>query len=226
MTADRHDDNPLIARSDSDLEVGRTYRGESASLGDEPIQRLLRCGNMGGFRILGSITARTLELVSLYTTFGDSLWPDQYDASSGRFTYYGDNKKPGRDLHDTPQHGNALLREIYAALHVWPNRRKTVPPAFVFTSSPVRSGRAVRFLGVAAPGAANLDETEDLVALWRSVGEERFQNYRAAFTLLDIPVVPRAWIEALHAGEAIGPHTPAAWRSWVEEGTYRALQGG
>ena len=63
-------------------------------------------------------------------------------------------------------------------------------------------------------------------ALKSSVGEERFQNYRAAFTLLDIPVVPRAWIEALHAGEAIGPHTPAAWRSWVEEGTYRALQSG
>ena len=28
-------------------------------------------------------------------------WPDQLDVNTGRFIYYGDNRKPGRELHAT-----------------------------------------------------------------------------------------------------------------------------
>ena len=51
----------------------------------------------------------------------------------------------------------------------------------------------------------------------------RFQNYQARFTVLDTPVVTRAWIDQLVSGQPLGSHCPAAWRAWVERGTYAPL---
>jgi len=56
----------------------------------------------------------------------DPDWPDSPDRETGVFTYYGDNKKPGRELHDTGRDGNpiwkrnATRRPIVARSHfVW-----------------------------------------------------------------------------------------------------------
>ena len=51
------------------------------------------------------------------TSMADPEWPDNLAPETGVFTYYGDNKQPGRELHDTPRYGNLLLRTIYEALH-------------------------------------------------------------------------------------------------------------
>jgi hypothetical protein len=32
---------------------------------------------------------------------------------------------------------------------------------------------------------------DDLVAAWKTLDDQRFQNYRAIFTVLDVPVVAR-----------------------------------
>jgi hypothetical protein len=45
------------------------------------------------------------------------------------------------------------------------------------------------FLGLAVPGASDLDASEELVAIWRTAGGQRFQNYRARFTVLNAPTV-------------------------------------
>jgi hypothetical protein len=64
---------------------------------------------------------------------------------------------------------------------------------------------------------------DDLVAVWKSLGEQRFQNYRAVFTVLDVPVVSRVWIDAILAGDFMGDGCPAPWRRWVEDGVYTPL---
>ena len=112
--------------------------------------------------------------------------------------YYGDNKSPGHGLHETPKGGNIVLREAFEALHVRPHRRREVPPFFVFS----RTGRSrdVRFEGLAAPGASGVTESEDLVAIWKTTGAERFQNYRAVFTILDAPSISRSWVNEVVAG--------------------------
>jgi hypothetical protein len=75
-----------------------------------------------------------------------------------------------------------------------------------------------------APGGATLTSDDDLVAIWRSTGGLRFQNYRARFTVLDQPKVERAWIVDALAGRATtSPHCPAAWRTWVTDRGYAAL---
>lgn len=207
-----------IAAPDMDLRSGTTYRGASASIGDEPISTLLPCGNMGGFRIKGSVDDETARLVALVTTFGEVDWPDQLDLEKRRFVYFGDNRKPGRDLHSTPRHGNELLRWAFAAIHTADHRRSSMPPFFVFSKA--GEFRAVQYHGVAVPGAPDCDESEDLVATWTTHGNDRFQNYRAIFTLLDIPIAPRAWIEEIVAGEFDGPSAPAGWSRWVESGEH------
>jgi AspBHI-like restriction endonuclease len=59
-------------------------------------------GNKGGFRYKGSPAAGNVRLVVLYTSGKDV---DTVDEQTGVFMYHGDNKRPGRELHDTQRRG-------------------------------------------------------------------------------------------------------------------------
>lgn len=151
----------------------------------------------------------------------DADWPDFIDVYTGVFTYFGDNKRPGFDLHDTHRRGNKLLQSCFTSLHYNdPSSRATIPPFIVFTKG--SKGRDVVFRGLAVPGVEG-DPADDLVAIWRSKKGERYQNYRAKFTILDTATVPREWIEAVRKGCPFHSSAPAAWRQWVEKGVYRPL---
>jgi hypothetical protein len=124
-------------------------------------------------------------------------------------------------LEDTPNKGNLLLSRVFGWAHSDAAARATVPPFLLFDKP--GGGRDVRFRGLLAPGSDRLSGEEDLVAVWRTTSGVRFQNYQARFTVLDTPVVTRAWIEQLVSGQPLGSHCPAAWRAWVERGTYDPL---
>jgi hypothetical protein len=206
----------------ADLYVDATYRGGTAgNVGDDPLGALLPVGNQGGFRY--SRSPRTgWRLVALYTSGADPDWPDALDSETGRFTYFGDNKTPGKDLHATRRGGNALLRDTFAMLHSEPPGREHIPPFFVFQKG--LRGRDIVFLGLAAPGALDVTPRDDLVAVWKSEGRQRFQNYRATFTILDVPNITRRWIDSVVAGDPLGAGCPAPWRIFVETGAYVALR--
>lgn len=65
---------------------------------------------------------------------------------------------------------------------------------------------------MAVPGAVHLDPSSDLVAIWKSVDGQRFQNYKAFFTILDINRIAREWLLELQSGVRLGTHCPAVWR--------------
>jgi len=93
---------------------------------------------------------------------------------------------------------------------------------FVFTKGPL--GREVVFCGLAVPGASDVTANDDLVAVWRTTSNQRFQNYRSLFTLLDTgSVVTRGWLQQLVAGDADSPPAPPAWTKWRATGKYTAL---
>jgi hypothetical protein len=185
----------------TDLHVDAIYEGaRCGNAGDDPFPRLLRVSNMGGFGYRGTLD--NLELLVLTSTLDDPDWPDAFDRETGVFTYYGDNKNPGRPLHNTPRYGNEILRRIFDSAHGGRETRLKVPPIFVFANT--RQWRDVIFLGVAVPGASYLTSSEDLVALWKIADGKRFQNYRARFTILDISVVSRSWITDIISGQ---PHS-------------------
>jgi hypothetical protein len=113
------------------------------------------------------------------------------------------------------------LADSFERAHGRAAERAAAPVFLVFHTTGV--GRDVRFLGLAVPGAAAFTADEDLVAVWRTVGGQRFQNYRATFTILAVPVVSRAWVNDVLGGAAIGPSTPDPYRRWVEGGDYVPL---
>jgi hypothetical protein len=202
------------------LRVDALYEGgRQGHTGDDPISRLVGTGNQGGFRFVGSIADR-VRLCVLYSSLSDLDWPDELDPTTGLFTYYGDNKRPGHSLHDTHGRGNRVLQQSFNALHL--GQRHLVPPFFIFTRG--HRGRDVYFRGLAVPGAQGMSSNEDLVAVWRTNRGQRFQNYRATFTILDVPAVQREWLADLHAGNPLSVHAPDAWIGWVERGEYVALR--
>ena len=83
--------------------------------------------------------------------------------------------------------------------------------------------RDVRFLGLAVPGANDLDASEELVAIWRNIKGERFQNYRARFTVLDAARISRSWIDSLIIGTADHSLAPEAWKRWRQTGRRKPL---
>ena len=139
---------------------------------------------------------------------------------TGVFTYFGDKKRPGFALHDTPRRGNKLLQSCFASLHSTPDQRSRIPPFLIFTRGD--KGRDVIFRGLAVPGVEG-DPSDDLVAIWRSKKGERFQNYRAKFTVLDTGTISRQWIDALKVGDPMHVSAPRAWVKWATKGVYEPL---
>ena len=116
-----------------------------------------------------------------------------------------------------------MLNNLFATAHSQ-EPLEYFPPIFIFGGTGVY--RDLRFLGLAVPGARSLRTDEDLVALWRATGDEniRFQNYRAKFTILSVPVISRAWIHDIQKGNAvISPHAPKLWIDWVKKRKYSPL---
>jgi hypothetical protein len=203
----------------ADLHVDAKYEGwRSGNAGDDPLPALLGVSNQGGFRYLGS--KEHPRLIVITTSLADPEWPDELDPETGIFTYFGDNKKPGRELHGTPRFGNLLLRNIFNATHT--ENRSKVPPILIFSSA--GAWRDTIFRGLAVPGGAEISRLEDLVAVWKMSGTDRFQNYRAKFTILDIPVIRRCWLNDIQSGNYLLEKAPHPWSMWLQSGKYNPLR--
>lgn len=210
--------------SDCRLVLDAIYESSNdGQLAGEPISKLLPgSGNMGGFRFSGRRANK--NWVVLFTTGEDKDWPDTLDLNTGQFEYYGDNRTPGHELRETSKGGNKELRRTFECLHSATKTRSNITPFFIFKKHPTANGsRSVQFNGLAVPGFPGLSQTEDLVAVWKTARGQRFQNYRSIFTVLDVPVVFRAWLNDLVAGNPITENTPTAWREWVSTGKYLPL---
>jgi hypothetical protein len=76
-----------------DLIVDATYKGgREGNAGDDPLHKLLGCGTQGGFRYIGPSEAT--RMVVIYSSLNEPDWPDTLDETTGRFTYWGDNRRP------------------------------------------------------------------------------------------------------------------------------------
>lgn len=208
-----------------DLLVDQIYQGSrNGNASDDPLPKLVGVDNQAGFRHLGKRpNVDTLNLIVLKTNFSDSDWPDHLDTEAGTFTYYGDNKKVA-EIHDTPRQGNLILKNLFDARHST-QPLDHFPVILLFGATGIY--RDVRFLGLAVPGAQYLGPDEDLVAIWRtdSKSNERFQNYKSMFTVLDLPVIPRAWINDIKNGKtASSINAPKVWLDWLASRKYNPLQ--
>jgi hypothetical protein len=115
-----------------------------------------------------------------------------------------------------------MLRDLFARAHAQPLERSTVAPVLVFSTA--GTYRDVQFLGLAVPGAPGMPATEDLVAIWRHSQGQRFQNYRAVFSILDTNRVARPWLNDVREGKPLSSTAPAEWTAWVNGGQPNPLR--
>lgn len=204
-----------------DLIRGSIYEsGPGNSFGDDPLHKILPVGNLGGFRYTGRIGVPGLKIVALLTDPREKTWPDLFTPERRIFTYYGDNKIAGQDIHDTPKHGNKILRSIFCAYES--GRGSDLPLILAFQKTGHR--RDVRFEGLLVPGTCSTDPANDLTTYWDESEDSqgRFENYKANFTVLPDEPVTRQCINAfnspLHTQEERMATVPSSLRAWCEGG--------
>jgi len=215
---------PFSRLDNSNLIAGAVYEGGNiGNISDDPLARLLKGGNAGAFRFCGAVAQPKYLMITISTD--DPEWTDTLNPESGVITCFGDHREPGQSIHNTPKHGNLILRNLFKSLHSPKQPRGDIPPVFIFEKKPNKtSPRSVRFVGLCAPGAPGIQQKKDLTRIHRQMDGRRFQNYRAMFTILDIPVVQRTWINDLEAGITHSPHRPIVWQMWQNSGLYRPLR--
>ena len=214
---------PFDKLSNCDLIIDAVYEGgKKGNVGDDPINKLLPVGNQGGFRYAGSLN--NLKYVILYTSGENIDWPDTIDTETGIFQYYGDNKKPGHELHDTKKNGNTILKNLFESLHSQESPRVHIPPIFIFKKYPTHnSNRSVQFKGLCVPGTIDKNQLEDLVAIWKTTDGLRFQNYSAFFTILNIAKITRTWLENLNDRIIDSQEDSIVFNKWKKNGKYIPL---
>ena len=195
--------------------------GNENNLSGEPISKLLpNVGNMGGFRKTNRKDKTKLPaFVVIYTTMEELEWPDYLDVETGVFRYYGDNRKAGKDLHETQKGGNLLLKDVFQWLNEGNDSLKKIPPFLIFKRT--GKGKDVQFLGLAAPGNNNIPPDRDLISFWRTIEDQRFQNYEAYFTILDSKTdeISREWLNSLvHDHENSLNYAPKCWKDFIQKG--------
>lgn len=212
------------ALENSDLVVNAVYQSDRSSppgaLSGEPITRLLRVGNLGGFR---SRRGKTGTIYCVLTSTGsEPEWPDELDEENGTYTYFGDNRVPGNELHETKQKGNQLLRDSFQRAKSGTFEGRLSCPVF-FIFEPARVGRDQVFRGLAIPGSASEILGDPLEIVSRTINGESFENYKATFSILDDKTISGIWIrDCVEAGQLLLDHqeAPGTWKRWVESGDF------
>jgi len=209
--------------STADLNIDAIYKGGSkGNSSDDIFTKLFKgVGNMGGFRTLKSFTEPTLLI--LVSDGSKAEWPDFLDIETGIFTYYGDNRTPGYSLLNTSKKGNKCLENLFNWTHVGGDKRKKIPPIFVFIKEG-KKGIDYRFRGLVVPGNPIFSQTEDLVSVWKSTNGKRFQNYKAIFSILSIDKISRKWIIDIQSGNTFSKNCPEVWKKWIDTGNYKILK--
>lgn len=203
----------------ADLIVDCIYEGGNPNdWSGEPLKKLFpKCGVAKGFRtVRREDKSGKFAYVVLYTDMSQLEWPDYLDKETGIFRYYGDNREPGMGL--TDKDGNKLLEEVFDTLNAG-DSLDDIPPFFVFKKG--EKGRDKQFLGLAVPGNPHISPDEDLVAIWRTVDGERFQNYKAYFTILDTGEKPisHEWVVSLIENHENNlQYAPEAWKEYIKKG--------
>ena len=218
---------PFSDLAGADLIVDVVYQSDRSrprgSLGAEPLSKLLGVGNLGGFRPKSGNSG--VMAVVLTSSGAETEWPNTIDIYTGTSKYYGDNRSPGTEMHHTKQRGNKILRDAFALASGDAESRSHCPVFFIFESS--AEARDFIFRGLAVPGSEFQEPGEDLVAVWRTSGGERFQNYRATFTILDEAVISGGWLQdSFQSGNLLldDSRAPKTLLNWITTGKLTPLK--
>jgi len=200
----------------SDLYLNCTYQSKSGKLEDETIGVMFPVGNRGGFRkSLYKKNAELVNFVILHLTSAEPDWPDEFSDDGKKLVYYGDSSA-SEEILKTKRGGNRFLSLIFERLET--ENRSNIPPIFVFQSVPAK--RDVVFKGLAVPSA----DPDSLVVQKKIKNGMNVNNYKAVFDILDLDIVPRAWINDLLNNTRFTENTPNEYKEWVTLGKLTSVK--
>ena len=129
---------PFERLRQANLQVDEEYESNGAqnSSGDV-LCKLMGVGSLGGFRKRKAATS-SFAYIALESTNNEIDWIDVIDIENGIVTYYGDNRRPGHELHNTKQKGNAILRDCFQNL--FEGKRESIPPSSILLVQEVETG--------------------------------------------------------------------------------------
>ena len=209
---------PFENLESSDLIVDTIYKGgDLKGKASEVLSKLLpNCSNSGGFRkVMRKDNSGLPAYVVLYTSMSELAWPDYLDEETGIFRYYGDNRTPGKTILDTPRKGNELLELVFECLNSKDGSIQNIPPFLIFKKGAI--GWDVQFLGLAVPGNSRISPDKDLVAFWRTMNGQRFQNYEAYFTILNTSEIDKEWLSMLiYDHDNSLKYAPDVWKRFIK----------
>lgn len=193
-------------------------KGNSNGIMGEPLTKLLKVGNMGGFRISGSLKNDCINYVVLFSTLVEPNRPDSINEDKNIVTYYGDNRKFGNDLTKTKKQGNSILEYIFKMKHI--KEFEKLPPVFLFTR--FGHGRDVQFRGLLFPGYIDCNYNDDLIAYWYYSGDKSLQNYKAIFSLIKCNYISRSWLNDISnkSGNSSNIIRFSAWKKIIRSFNY------
>ena len=117
---------------------------------------------------------------------------------------------------NTKKKGNLVLETVFSLLNEG-THLEDIPPFLVFKKTGV--GRDIKFLGLAAPGNPSISPDKDLVAFWKTIKENRFQNYEAYFTILNTgkEAISKEWlIDLIYNHDNSMDKAPAVWKNFIK----------
>lgn len=196
--------------SNSDLILDMIYKGgQKGNAGDDPISKLMKCENTGGFRKRGHIKPFDLKYVVLYSTNSNKEWQNKIDELQGEVIYFGDNKTPGNPILNTKKDGNLVLQETFKFLA---NKEyEKIPPFFIFSKFG-NKGRDVIFKGLLVPSENGLETVKEVDFETGKI----LENYKAKFSIINTDIIKREWIDDLDKGIKNSGHAPYQWNQWKE----------
>ena len=207
--------------SKSDLTVNEIYKGGSQSgKGSEVLCKLIPgISNSGGFRIKSFGQNDFLGL--LYADNKHPEWINIFSSETGKFVYYGDNKDPDISVVDSNKRGMKFLNRVNDRL--LNGNRNQIPPILAFVKA--GQGWDVRFIGLAVPGFIQGEDTLDFLeeVSYRQIDGVVY-NYRSTYTILNIDVISREWLNDIINGMAYtSEHVSDVWKKWVDDSEYNPL---
>lgn len=205
----------------SDLIKGRIYRGGSTTLSDlfkiEGFKKSV--GNASGFEPAliekdGKTRGGEYAFVVLLDTGNKNEWPNKYDNTTKILTYYGDNKEPGNDIHNTKKGGNKFLFDVFEKSYKNKEDRMSIPPIFIFKAKGEGGGR--EFIGLGVPGVVGESKDDCL----KRDNRNGVDNYVAKFTVLNTENISREWLKDLkdYYKSNLSENAPSEWIDFIEDG--------
>ena len=126
-------------------------------------------------------------------------------------------ERRGKSILDTPRKGNELLELVFECLNSKDGSIQNMPPFLIFKKGAI--GWDVQFLGLAAPGNPRISPDKDLVAFWRTMNGQRFQNYEAYFTILNTSEIDKKWLNMLiYDHDNSLKYAPDVWKNFIKRG--------